>query len=337
MLFDCNLVNDEEHSRRGKQSILDLFSKVIPLKNKTGLKQEQCIDIFVNSHRDTDHLKGLKDVNERFPIKSIWDSGQQGANTDDADYQYYMRLRNNLKNQNKANLVVPTPSDGVFKSYGDTDVYEGVDLADAETVNTRWSSAGPDKKDGKRKKVRLAIPSKLDRRITALRRSHLGFIFQTFNLIPVLNVYENIEFPLLLESKNKDLACPVDSFTKKQKEEWIHYLMEKTGLTDWEKHKPSELSGGQRQRVAIARALVTKAPVILADEPTANLDSVNSAQILSLMKDLNRDPELLTTFIFSTHDSRIVEMCDHVVHIFDGNIKNDEHKTGSDVYNVESK
>ena len=113
--------------------------------------------------------------------------------------------------------------------------------------------------------------------------------------------------------------------------------MEKTGLVDWEKHKPSELSGGQRQRVAIARALVTKAPVILADEPTANLDSVNSAQILSLMKDLNRDPELQTTFIFSTHDSRIVDMCDHVIHIFDGLIKEDEHKTGSDVYNVESK
>ena len=99
--------------------------------------------------------------------------------------------------------------------------------------------------------------------------------------------------------------------------------MEKTGLVDWEKHKPSELSGGQRQRVAIARALVTKAPVILADEPTANLDSVNSAQILSLMKDLNKDPELQTTFIFSTHDSRIVQMCDHVVHIFDGQIKED--------------
>ena len=179
------------------------------------------------------------------------------------------------------------------------------------------------------------VPNSIDRRITGLRRSHLGFIFQTFNLIPVLNVYENIEFPLLLESKDKDLACPVDSFTKKQKVEWINFLMEKVGLADWKTHKPSELSGGQRQRVAIARALVTKAPVILADEPTANLDSVNSAQILSLMKDLNKDPELQTTFIFSTHDSRIVDMCDHVVHIFDGKIKDDEHKQGSDVYNME--
>ena len=213
------------------------------------------------------------------------------------------------------------------------DVYDGFNLENTELDAGRLNNYN----EKKNKKIKTTIPKKLDRRVTGMRRSHLGFIFQTFNLIPVLNVYENIEFPLLLESKDKKLACPVDSFTKKQKEEWIHYLMEKTGLTDWEKHKPSELSGGQRQRVAIARALVTKAPVILADEPTANLDSVNSAQILSLMKDLNRDPELQTTFIFSTHDSRIVQMCDHVVHIFDGNIKEDEHKAGSDVYNVESK
>ena len=213
------------------------------------------------------------------------------------------------------------------------DVYDGFNLENTELDAGRLNNYN----EKKNKKIKNNVPNKLDKRITGLRRSKLGFIFQTFNLIPVLNVYENIEFPLLLESKNKDLACPVDSFSKKEKEEWIHYLMEKTGLTDWEKHKPSELSGGQRQRVAIARALVTKAPVILADEPTANLDSVNSAQILSLMKDLNRDPDLLTTFIFSTHDSRIVDMCDHVVHIFDGNIKNDEHKAGSDVYNMESK
>ena len=213
------------------------------------------------------------------------------------------------------------------------DVYDGFNLENTELDAGRLNNYN----EKKNKKIKTTIPKKLDRRVTGLRRSHLGFIFQTFNLIPVLNVYENIEFPLLLESKDKNLACPVDSFSKKEKEEWIHFLMEKTGLTDWEKHKPSELSGGQRQRVAIARALVTKAPVILADEPTANLDSVNSAQILSLMKDLNKDPDLQTTFIFSTHDSRIVDMCDHVVHIFDGNIKEDEHKSGSDVYNVESK
>ena len=229
--------------------------------------------------------------------------------------------------------LIDLPSSGSIV-IGDTDVYDGVDLADAETVNTRWSSAGPDKKDGKKKKVRIAIPSKLDRRITALRRSHLGFIFQTFNLIPVLNVYENVEFPLLLESKDKNSKSPVDEFSKAEKEEWINYLIEKVGLTDWKNHKANELSGGQRQRVAIARALVTKAPVILADEPTANLDSKNSEQILSLMKSLNKDPDLQTTFIFSTHDSRIVDMCDHVVHILDGQVINDEHKAGSDIYKI---
>ena len=229
--------------------------------------------------------------------------------------------------------LIDLPSSGSIV-IGDTDVYDGVDLADAETVNTRWSSAGPDKKDGKKKKVRIAIPAKLDRRITALRRSHLGFIFQTFNLIPVLNVYENVEFPLLLESKDKNSKSPVDDFSKAEKEEWINYLIEKVGLTDWKNHKANELSGGQRQRVAIARALVTKAPVILADEPTANLDSKNSEQILSLMKSLNKDPDLQTTFIFSTHDSRIVDMCDHVVHILDGQVINDEHKAGSDIYKI---
>jgi putative ABC transport system ATP-binding protein len=229
--------------------------------------------------------------------------------------------------------LIDLPSSGSIV-IGDTDVYDGVDLADAETVNTRWSSAGPDKKDGKKKKIRIAIPAKLDRRITALRRSHIGFIFQTFNLIPVLNVYENIEFPLLLESKDKNSKSPVDDFSKAEKEEWINYLIEKVGLTDWKNHKANELSGGQRQRVAIARALVTKAPVILADEPTANLDSKNSEQILKLMKSLNKDPDLQTTFIFSTHDSRIVEMCDHVVHILDGQVINDEHKEGSDVYKI---
>lgn len=214
----------------------------------------------------------------------------------------------------------------------DINVYEGVNLEETQILNSRWVSSGNTQK----KKIKTKIPEKLDKRITGLRRSHLGFIFQTFNLIPVLNVYENIEFPLLLSSKNPNSKSPVDDFTKEQKKEWINYLIEKVGLTEWKDHKATELSGGQRQRVAIARALVTKAPVILADEPTANLDSENSKQILSLMKNLNRDKELLTTFIFSTHDARIVEMCDHVVHLLDGKIIQDEYKKGSDIYNVEA-
>ena len=108
--------------------------------------------------------------------------------------------------------------------------------------------------------------------------------------------------------------------TKKELAEWTDFLIETVGLTKWKKHKPSELSGGQRQRVAIARALITKCPIILADEPTANLDSENGDQILNLMQRLNR--ELKTTFIFSTHDAKIVNMANHVIKIKDGKIQN---------------
>lgn len=164
--------------------------------------------------------------------------------------------------------------------------------------------------------INATIPNSLYTKLTNLRRTQLGFIFQTFNLLPVLNVYENVELPLTLGSSEAS-----DTMNKQQLSEWIDYLLDTVGLTNWKKHKPSELSGGQRQRVAIARALVTKAPVILADEPTANLDSTNGDQILDLMKMLNKD--LNTTFIFSTHDAKIVNMSDHVIKIKDGTIISD--------------
>ena len=106
----------------------------------------------------------------------------------------------------------------------------------------------------------------------------------------------------------------------KEQTEWVNYLIDTVGLTNWKEHKPSELSGGQRQRVAIARAMVTKCPVILADEPTANLDSTNGEQILELMQKLNK--ELNTTFIFSTHDQKIVNMATQVIKIRDGKLCN---------------
>ena len=227
--------------------------------------------------------------------------------------------------------LIDVPTSGSINING-IDVYSDVNLSKAQTATGPWATGDSTKS---KIKFRKSIPSQLDKRITSLRRSQLGFIFQTFNLIPVLNVYENIEFPLLLESKDETSRSPVDSFTHQEKKEWIEYLMEKVGLTEWRNHKATELSGGQRQRVAIARALVTKAPVILADEPTANLDSVNSKAILSLMKKLNKDKELKTTFIFSTHDSRIVDMCDHVVHILDGQVIQDEYKKGSRTYGSE--
>ena len=148
-----------------------------------------------------------------------------------------------------------------------------------------------------------------DVEITTLRHRVLGFIFQSFNLVPVLNVFENIEFPLLLGKQES---------TKQERSDWIDHLMESVGLAEWHDHKPSELSGGQRQRVAIARALVTKPRIVLADEPTANLDSATGEAIITLMKRMN--DELGTTFIFSTHDPSIVGIAGHLIRLIDGEI-----------------
>ncbi|MFP4363033.1 MAG: ABC transporter ATP-binding protein [Spirochaetia bacterium] len=154
-----------------------------------------------------------------------------------------------------------------------------------------------------------------DKEITRLRHNVIGFIFQSFNLIPVLNVYENIEFPLLLD-KNK--------MSKEETQKWINYLIEEVGLTEWKNHRPNELSGGQRQRVAIARALATKPQIVLADEPTANLDSTTGEAIIELMKKINREQE--TTFIFSTHDPSIVSIADHVIRLHDGLVSSEERR-----------
>jgi putative ABC transport system ATP-binding protein len=145
-----------------------------------------------------------------------------------------------------------------------------------------------------------------DAELTRYRRTRIGFIFQSFNLIPVLNVYENIEFPLLLGNGH----------TRKQREEIVMHFVEEVQLGDRLKNKPNELSGGQRQRVAIARALVTRPLIVLADEPTANLDSETGHRIIELMREINEAEK--TTFIFSTHDSHIMEHARRVVNIRDG-------------------
>jgi len=149
-----------------------------------------------------------------------------------------------------------------------------------------------------------------DREITDIRLHKIGFIFQTFNLIPVLDVLENVEFPLLLMKKQS--AAEI----RKRAEN----LVEEVGLKEYAKHRPAELSGGQRQRVAIARALVTNPDIVLADEPTANLDSVTGAQILELMKEMNRIEK--TTFIFSTHDANVLKYANNITKIKDGLIQN---------------
>jgi len=152
------------------------------------------------------------------------------------------------------------------------------------------------------------ITSLNDRQITDIRLHKIGFIFQTFNLIPVLNALENVEFPLLL-MKNRAKAE-----VRKKAED----LLGAVGLGDYMRHKPAELSGGQRQRVAIARALVTNPDIVLADEPTANLDSVTGASILDAMREMNNREK--TTFIFSTHDANVLKYANHVIHIKDGRI-----------------
>ncbi|MDP2866008.1 MAG: ABC transporter ATP-binding protein [Elusimicrobiota bacterium] len=149
-----------------------------------------------------------------------------------------------------------------------------------------------------------------DRQITEIRLNKIGFIFQTFNLIPVLNVIENIEFPLLLMKRSAAEA-------RRRADK----LIEEVGLSDYAAHRPAELSGGQRQRVAIARALVTNPDLVLADEPTANLDSVTGASILELMRRMNELEK--TTFIFSTHDANVLKYARRIVKIKDGLIEND--------------
>ena len=149
--------------------------------------------------------------------------------------------------------------------------------------------------------------------LALLRRHSIGFIFQAYNLIPVLSVMENVSFPLTL------LGVP-----KNEARERSRQALKDVGLEGMETRRPKEMSGGQQQRVAIARALVKRPSLILADEPTANLDSKISREILELMLNLNRKEG--TTFIFSTHDKMVMEFARRIVHIRDGQIENEEVK-----------
>jgi putative ABC transport system ATP-binding protein len=156
-----------------------------------------------------------------------------------------------------------------------------------------------------------------DLELTRYRRTRIGFIFQSFNLIPVLNVYENIEFPLLLRR----------TMSRRERERMVMRFVEEVQLTDRLKNKPNELSGGQRQRVAIARALVTNPLIVLADEPTANLDSATGHRIVELMKTINETEK--TTLVFSTHDAHIMEHARRVVNLRDGLVVDDQPRSAA--------
>jgi putative ABC transport system ATP-binding protein len=147
-----------------------------------------------------------------------------------------------------------------------------------------------------------------ERELTRLRLDTIGFIFQSFNLVGVLSVFQNVEFPLLLQGR---LRGP-------ERRARVTTLLEQVGLADHARHRPNELSGGQRQRVAVARALVGGPRIVLADEPTANLDSETGERIIDLMKEMNQRDG--TTFIFSTHDARVMAHADAVVRLADGRV-----------------
>lgn len=168
-------------------------------------------------------------------------------------------------------------------------------------IPTRGSATVLDKK----------IETLTHKQAALLRNKHIGFIFQTFNLLPVYTVFENVEFPLLL--------LELSSGDRKEK---VMNALEWVGLADRANSKPNQLSGGQCQRVAIARAIVKTPEIVLADEPTANLDAKNSHHILQTMEKLNE--ELGTTFLFSTHDEKVIRYLRRKISLYDGKIAKDE-------------
>lgn len=145
------------------------------------------------------------------------------------------------------------------------------------------------------------------------RLNNIGFVFQSYNLIPVLTAKENVEFIMLLQKR-----------AKSEREERAKELLEQVGIADKANVRPTALSGGQQQRVAVARALASKPQFVLADEPTANLDSVSAANLLDIMEKLNREEKI--TFIFSTHDQRVIDRAHRVITLKDGKVISDEIK-----------
>jgi len=163
-----------------------------------------------------------------------------------------------------------------------------------------------------------SISALTHKQAATLRNKSIGFIFQTYNLLPVYTVYDNVEFALLLQKRSAA-----------ERKKAVMEALEWVGLTDKVKSKPAMLSGGECQRVAIARAMVKRPVLVLADEPSANLDSKNSHHIVQTMKNLNR--ELKTTFIFSTHDEKVMQHLDRIITLSDGQVAKDEQLINSKI------
>ena len=152
-----------------------------------------------------------------------------------------------------------------------------------------------------------------DDALSDFRAQHLGFVFQNFNLLPVLSAFENVEYPLLLAR-----------VPKSRRQRRVEKLLSAVGLSAFAKHRPGQLSGGQRQRVAIARALARQPQLVLADEPTANLDSKTGTEIIELMRRMQKQHHV--SFVFSSHDPKVLDAADDAVHIRDGRIVSIERR-----------
>ncbi|MCH8301038.1 MAG: ABC transporter ATP-binding protein [Candidatus Marinimicrobia bacterium] len=156
----------------------------------------------------------------------------------------------------------------------------------------------------------VALSGKSNKELAALRRDGIGFIFQGYNLLPVYTVYENVEFPLLLLKMNGE-----------ERDRLVREAIEWVDLSDKIRSRPAQLSGGESQRVAIARAIVKRPPLVIADEPTANLDAKNSHKVMKILSDLNK--ELGATFIFATHDEKVMGYLTRIINLVDGLIESD--------------
>ena len=157
----------------------------------------------------------------------------------------------------------------------------------------------------------VSINEMSESELTAFRLQHIGFVFQAYNLIPVLTAKENIEFIMVLQN--------IDAKTMQERSD---DLLDRMGIKDQRDRRPSELSGGQQQRVAVARALASRPKFVLADEPTANLDSGSTEALLDIMAKLNKEEKI--TFIFSTHDQRVIDRAKRIIKLVDGEIVSDE-------------